>query len=168
MAITTLPPAPVPTDDPETFEYKVSSEEELIEKALADMKEHCYHKIDFGVEGYFDGEIGDTFLIESPKFTPQLNVKARIISKETSFTRPENSKTTFSNYIKLKSQVSDLIKQRLEAILESKLPYDMRCFGILTPLVLVTLFIKTMLTNGERTTPQKLTTNSSHYLTIYH
>lgn len=108
------------------FEYQVSSEEELIEKALADLKEHCYPKIDFEVEGYFDGEIGDTFLIESPKFTPQLNIKARIISKETSFTRPENSKTTFSNYIKLKSQVSDFLQQRLESILESKIPYEIR------------------------------------------
>ena len=108
------------------FEYQVSSEEELIEKALADLKKHCYPQIDFEVEGYFDGEIGDTFLIESPKFTPQLNIKARIISKETSFTRPENSKTTFSNYIKLKSQVSDFLQQRFESILESKIPYEIR------------------------------------------
>lgn len=108
------------------FEYKVSSEEELIEKALADIKENCYPKIDFDVEGYFDGKIGDTFLIESPKFTPQLNLKARIVSKETSFTRPENSKTTFANYIKLKSQVADILQQRLEAILEAKTPYEIR------------------------------------------
>nr|DAP89984.1 MAG TPA: tail protein [Caudoviricetes sp.] len=108
------------------FEYQASSEEELIEKALADIKENCYPKIDFEVQGYFDGKIGDTFLIESPKFKPQLNIKARIVSKETSFTRPKNSKATFANYIKLKSQVSDILQQRLEAILESKIPYEIR------------------------------------------
>ena len=34
--------------------------------------------------------------------------------------------SAFSNYIKLKSQVSDFLQQRLESILESKIPYEIR------------------------------------------
>lgn len=108
------------------FEYVVTSEDDLIEKALADLKEACYPALEFEIDGYFDGKIGDTFLIESDKFTPQLNLKARIIKKETSTARPENSKTTFSNFIKLKSKVSDSLQQRLEAIVDSKTPYTIR------------------------------------------
>lgn len=108
------------------FEYVVTSEDDLIEKALADLKEACYPTLEFEIDGYFDGKIGDTFLIESDKFTPQLNLKARIIKKETSTARPENSKTTFSNFRKLKSKVSDSLQQRLEAIVDSKTPYTIR------------------------------------------
>lgn len=108
------------------FEYVVTSEDDLIEKALADLKEACYPALEFEIDGYFDGKIGDTFLIESDKFTPRLNLKARIIKKETSTARPENSKTTFSNFIKLKSKVSDSLQQRLEAIVDSKTPYTIR------------------------------------------
>lgn len=108
------------------FEYVATSEDDLIEQALKDLKENCYPKLEFDVDGYFDGNVGDTFLIESPKFVPQLNVKARIVRKERSFSRPENSKTTFANFLKLKSQVSDVLQQRLEAILEAKIPYEIR------------------------------------------
>lgn len=108
------------------FEYVVTSEDDLIEKALADLKEACYPALEFEIDGYFDGKIGDTFLIESDKFTPQLNLKARIVKKETSTARPENSKTTFSNFRKLKSKVSDTLQQRLESIVDSKTPYTIR------------------------------------------
>lgn len=108
------------------FEYVVTSEDDLIEKALTDLKEACYPALEFEIDGYFDGKIGDTFLIESDKFTPQLNLKARIVKKETSTARPENSKTTFSNFRKLKSKVSDTLQQRLEAIVDSKTPYTIR------------------------------------------
>lgn len=108
------------------FEYVVTSEDDLIEKALADLKEACYPALEFEIDGYFDGKIGDTFLIESDKFTPQLNLKARIVKKETSTARPENSKTTFSNFRKIKSKVSDTLQQRLESIVDSKTPYTIR------------------------------------------
>lgn len=108
------------------FEYEVDSVEELIEKALEDLKKSCYPTLGYEVDGFFEASIGDTYLIEDDDFEPKLTVKARVINQEISHTRPENNKTTLSNYIKLKSEVPDALSSRLQQLIDSSVPYEIR------------------------------------------
>lgn len=108
------------------FEYEVDSVEELIEKSLEDLKKSCYPTLDYEVDGFFEASIGDTYLIEDDDFEPKLTIKARVISQEISHTRPENNKTTLSNYIKLKSAVPDALTSRLQQLIDASVPYEIR------------------------------------------
>lgn len=111
------------------FEYEVDSVEELIEKSLEDLKKSCYPTLDYEVDGFFEASIGDTYLIEDDDFEPKLTIKARVINQEISHTRPENNKTTLSNYIKLKSAVPDAITSRLQQLIDASVPYEIRVFA---------------------------------------
>lgn len=108
------------------FEYEVDSIEELIEKSLEDLKKSCYPTLDYEIDGFFKASIGDTYLIEDDDFEPKLTIKARVINQEISHTRPENNKTTLSNYIKLKSEVPDALTSRLQQLIDSSVPYEIR------------------------------------------
>ena len=108
------------------FEYNADSVEELIELSLKDLKKSCYPTLDYEVDGFFEASIGDTYIIEDDDFEPKLTVKARVINQEISHTRPENNKTTLSNYIKLKSAVPDALTSRLQQLIDASVPYEIR------------------------------------------
>ena len=108
------------------YEYEVDSVEELIELALEDLKAACYPTLDYEVDGFFDTSIGNTHIIEDDDFEPKLTIEARVISQEISHTRPENNKTTLSNYVKLKSAVPDALTSRLQQLIEASIPYEIR------------------------------------------
>ena len=108
------------------FEYNADSVEELIELSLKDLKKSCYPTLDYEVDGFFEASIGDTYLIEDDDFEPKLTVKARVINQEISHTKPENNKTTLSNYIKLKSEVPDALTSRLQQLIDASIPYEIR------------------------------------------
>lgn len=108
------------------FEYEADSVEELIELSLKDLKKSCYPTLVYEVDGFFEASIGDTYIIEDDDFEPKLTVKARVINQEISHTRPENNKTTLSNYIKLKSEVPDALTSRLQQLIDASIPYEIR------------------------------------------
>lgn len=108
------------------FEYNADSVEELIELSLKDLKKSCYPTLDYEIDGFFAASIGDTYLIEDDDFEPKLTVKARVINQEISHTKPENNKTTLSNYIKLKSEVPDALTSRLQQLIDASIPYEIR------------------------------------------
>ena len=108
------------------FEYNADSVEELIELSLKDLKKSCYPTLDYEIDGFFEASIGDTYLIEDDDFEPKLTVKARVINQEISHTKPENNKTTLSNYIKLKSEVPDALTSRLQQLIDASIPYEIR------------------------------------------
>jgi hypothetical protein len=108
------------------FEYEVDSVEELIEKSLEDLKKSCYPNLGYEVDGFFEASVGDTYFIEDDDFEPKLTVKARVINQEISHTKPENNKTTLSNYIKLKSEVPDALTSRLQQLIDASVPYEIR------------------------------------------
>ncbi|XHB95481.1 hypothetical protein AAFF39_12205 [Lactococcus garvieae] len=72
--------------------------------------------------------IGDTVRIQDMNFMDSngdvgLFLSARVSELEISFTNPTNNKITFSNYVKLKSEVSDDLLDRMQSIIDQNTPY---------------------------------------------
>lgn len=93
----------------------------LYGQALAQLKKNCVPKVEYDVDGYIDGNIGDTFTIEDAEFKPVLYVQARIVEQEICFTDETKSKSTLDNFTELESQISkDLLAEMEEMIKQSK------------------------------------------------
>lgn len=107
--------------------------------ALSQLKQHAYPLIsyevtatsDLTVSSTGDGtplHIGDTVRIQDKNFIDSdgnvgLFLSARVSELEISFTNPTSNKITFSNYIKLKSEVSDDLTARMQEIINANTPY---------------------------------------------
>ncbi len=107
--------------------------------ALSQLKQYAYPLITYEVTATSnltvsstgDGmplHIGDTVRIQDKNFIDSdgnvgLFLSARVSELEISFTNPTNNKITFSNYIKLKSEVSDDLTARMQEIINANTPY---------------------------------------------
>ena len=107
--------------------------------ALSFLRANAYQKITYEVSATSDltlasaGDgtplhIGDTVRIQDKNFIDSdgnvgLFLSARVSELEISFTNPTNNKITFSNYIKLKSEVSDDLNARMQEIIDANTPY---------------------------------------------
>jgi phage minor structural protein len=107
--------------------------------ALSQLKQYAYPLItyevsatsDLTVSSTGDGtplHIGDTVRIQDKNFIDSdgnvgLFLSARVSELEISFTNPTSNKITFSNYIKLKSEVSDDLNARMQEIIDANTPY---------------------------------------------
>ncbi|WP_225666413.1 hypothetical protein [Lactococcus garvieae] len=107
--------------------------------ALSQLKQYAYPLItyevtatsDLTVSSTGDGtplHIGDTVRIQDKNFIDSdgnvgLFLSARVSELEISFTNPTSNKITFSNYIKLKSEVSDNLTARMQEIINANTPY---------------------------------------------
>ncbi|PAK65874.1 serine/threonine protein phosphatase, partial [Lactococcus lactis] len=72
--------------------------------------------------------IGDTVRIQDKNFIDSdgnvgLFLSARVSELEISFTNPTSNKIKFSNYIKIKSEVSDELTARMQEIIDANTPY---------------------------------------------
>lgn len=103
------------------WEYDTDNVNTLYGQALAQLKKNCVPKVEYDVDGYIDGNIGDTFTIEDAEFKPVLYVQARIVEQEICFTDETKSKSTLDNFTELESQISkDLLAEMEEMIKQSK------------------------------------------------
>ena len=103
------------------WEYDTDNVNTLYGHALAQLKKNCVPKVEYDVDGYIDGNIGDTFTIEDAEFKPVLYVQARIVEQEICFTDETKSKSTLDNFTELESQISkDLLAEMEEMIKQSK------------------------------------------------
>ncbi|WP_406841695.1 hypothetical protein ABLU29_11450 [Lactococcus lactis] len=107
--------------------------------ALSFLRANAYQKITYEVTATSnltvsstgDGtplHIGDTVRIQDKNFIDSdgnvgLFLSARVSELEISFTNPTSNKITFSNYIKLKSEVSDDLTARMQEIINANTPY---------------------------------------------
>ncbi|MEL0453863.1 phage tail spike protein [Lactococcus lactis subsp. lactis] len=107
--------------------------------ALSQLKQYAYPLITYEVTATSnltvsstgDGmplHIGDTVRIQDKNFIDSdgnvgLFLSARVSELEISFTNPTSNKITFSNYIKLKSEVSDDLTARMQEIINANTPY---------------------------------------------
>ncbi|MGV9031670.1 phage tail protein, partial [Lactococcus lactis] len=107
--------------------------------ALSFLRANAYQKITYEVTATSnltvsstgDGtplHIGDTVRIQDKNFIDSdgnvgLFLSARVSELEISFTNPTNNKITFSNYIKIKSEVSDDLTARMQEIINANTPY---------------------------------------------
>lgn len=118
-------------------QIEAKSAEELWDYALSELKHHAYPQITYEVavsygtfgEDLGNGEalnIGDTVTIQDQNFDKNeggLILSARVTEQEISFSNPLNNKFKFSNFVRLKSQVSDELLERMESMLHEVTPY---------------------------------------------
>ena len=100
------------------WDYDTDNINTLYGHALAQLKKNCVPKMSYDVDGYIDGNIGDTYTIEDAEFHPTLYLQARIVEQEKCFTDPSQSKTTLDNFTELESQISDDLLKRMEELIE--------------------------------------------------
>lgn len=102
-----------------------SIERDLLYKvALERLKEVSEPIVTYEIEGYFDLALGDTVRIYDDKFSPPLMLEARVSEQEIDFTNPENSKTTFTNFKVLESEISQSLLDRMNALIELNKTYN--------------------------------------------
>lgn len=106
------------------WSYETDNAEMLYGQALAELKKSCVPKVKYDVDGYIDGNIGDTYTIEDAEFHPVLYVEARIVEQEICFTDESKSKTTFDNFTEIEKQISDSLLDQMNKFIEENRIYD--------------------------------------------
>ncbi|MDG6171545.1 hypothetical protein NGA76_10330 [Lactococcus formosensis] len=120
-------------------ETEYTSHEAMWGYALGELRKNAYPLVEYEVQATSgvtvssmgDGtplQIGDTVRIQDMNFMDSngdvgLFLSARVSELEISFTNPSNNKITFSNYVKLKSEVSDDLTARMQEIINANTPY---------------------------------------------
>lgn len=120
-------------------ETEYTSVETMWGYALSELRKNAYPLVEYEVQATSsvtvssmgDGtplHIGDTVRIQDMNFMDSngdvgLFLSARVSELEISFTNPTNNKITFSNYVKLKSEVSDDLYDRMQSIIDQNTPY---------------------------------------------
>ena len=93
----------------------------LYGRALAELRKNCVPKNSYAVQGYIDGNIGDTYTIEDAEFKPVLYLQARIVEQQICFTDRTKCSTVLDNFTEIESQISgDLLTQMQEMINANK------------------------------------------------
>nr|ABB02698.1 putative tail-host specificity protein [Streptococcus phage 700P1] len=101
-----------------------TDQEALFGYALSEMKKHCDVQVEYSTEGAVKGSVGDTkTLIDSINFEPTLYVQARITEKTEDLETGKSLKTTFSNFKRTSSQLSNDLTKKIEELAKSAVPY---------------------------------------------
>lgn len=101
-----------------------TNQEALFGYALSEMKKHCDVQVEYSTEGAVKGSVGDTkTLIDSINFKPALYVQARITEQTEDLETGKSLKTTFSNFKRTSSQLSNDLTKKIEELAKSAVPY---------------------------------------------
>lgn len=101
-----------------------TDQEALFGYALSEMKKHCDVQVEYSTEGAVKGSVGDTkTLIDSINFKPALYVQARITEQTEDLETGKSLKTTFSNFKRTSSQLSNDLTKKIEELAKSAVPY---------------------------------------------
>lgn len=106
------------------WDCDVEDQAMLYGRALAELRKNSVPKLEYEVDGFVDGAIGDRFTIEDDAYQPTLYVQARVVEQEICFTDPSRSKTTFDNFTEVKSQLSSTIQAQVEKLVEKYKTYQ--------------------------------------------
>lgn len=107
------------------IEVDTDKESVLISTALRELRKNAYPAITYELDGWFDGDIGDSIDIRDTGFVPTLLLNARIFKQEISFTQPETNKTEFANFKELENMISSGLMSDWERLAEQAKPYDL-------------------------------------------
>lgn len=119
------------------FQIEAKSAEDLWDYALSQLKQYAYPLVTYEVVASSNAvraehgnnkrlNIGDTVIVQDTNFDKTeggLILSTRISEQEISFSNPANDKMTYSNFIKLKSLISDNLIDRMNEIANDKTPY---------------------------------------------
>ena len=89
---------------------------EMFNRAVEELKKHCFPKLTYEVSGHLSGEVGDWFTIVDTQYHPTLYVECRIVEQEICFTNPARSATKFDNFTELQSEISSTAVARQEEL----------------------------------------------------
>ena len=106
------------------WNYETDNVNTLYGQGLAELKKNCVPKMSYEVDGYIEGNIGDTFTIEDAEFNPVLYVEARIVEQEICFTDETQCKTTFDNFSEVKSQIDDSLIEQMNKLIKENRTYS--------------------------------------------
>lgn len=116
---------------------EASSADSLWDYAVSQFKQFAYPQMTYEVsatstaitDALGDGrllDIGDTVIIQDDNFDKAdggLILSARVSEQEISFTNPLNNKITFTNFVKLKNQISADLYGRMKDLVDENTPY---------------------------------------------
>lgn len=106
------------------WSYETSNVNVLYGQALAQLKKLSVPEVSYTVEGFTDGDIGDTYTIEDDEYSPVLYLEARITEQEISFTDETQSRTTFDNFREVKSEISTALVDEMKRLISENRMYD--------------------------------------------
>ena len=106
------------------WSYETSNVNVLYGQALAQLKKLSVPEVSYTVEGFTDGDIGDTYIIEDDEYSPVLYLEARITEQEISFTDEAQSRTTFDNFREVQSEVSSALISEMKKLISENRMYD--------------------------------------------
>lgn len=107
------------------WSYETDNPETLYGQALAQLKKNCVPKVEYDVDGYIDGNIGDTYTIEDAEFNPVLYLEARIVEQEICFTDKTKCKTKLDNFTELTSEISEDLLSQMEDMINANKTYQL-------------------------------------------
>ena len=119
------------------FSIEASSADNLWDYAVSQFKQFAYPQMTYEVSATStavtnalgDGrllDIGDTVTIQDENFDKAdggLILSARVSEQEISFTNPLNNKITFTNFVRLKSEISADLYGRMKDLVDQNTPY---------------------------------------------
>lgn len=119
------------------FSIEASSADSLWDYAVSQFKQYAYPQMTYEVsatsnaitDGVGNGrllDIGDTVIIQDDNFDKAdggLILSARVSEQEISFTNPASNSITFTNFVKLKNQISADLWSKMKGIVDQNTPY---------------------------------------------
>lgn len=115
------------------FQTEYTNVNDLLAYAFRTIKQYAYPIVTYTasiqsnfLNDYQDLVLGDTVKIYDKNFVGGLILQARVTEQVISFSNPNNNILTFSNYVKLDSKISDVLRNRMAEMIESRLPYTLK------------------------------------------
>ncbi|PCS21062.1 hypothetical protein RU92_GL000710 [Lactococcus cremoris subsp. tructae] len=119
------------------IQTSASSNDDLWDYAVSQFKLHAYPQMTYEVIVSVNAvtsalgndkklNIGDTIIVQDATFDKSdggLILSARVSEQEISFTNPLNNKITFTNFVKLKSEISADLYGRMKDLVDQNIPY---------------------------------------------
>lgn len=95
------------------YDYDTQDAQELLNRTLTQLKEHCQPKVNYEVDlAKVDSSLnlGDTVTIIDHDYKPELLLSGRVLQIEKSYTDSSKNKATFGNFLILYSNISDQLR----------------------------------------------------------
>lgn len=115
------------------YQTEYTNANDLLAYAFRTLKQYAYPQMTYTatiqsnfVNSYSDLALGDTVKIQDENFVDGLILQARVSEQTISFSNPNNNTLTFSNYVKLKSQLSSSLSARMQEMIDKKVPYTIQ------------------------------------------
>lgn len=107
------------------WSYETDNVNMLYGQALAELRKNCVPKNSYDVQGYIDGNIGDTYTIEDAEFKPVLYLQARIVEQQICFTDRTKCSTVLDNFTEIESQISGDLLTQMQKMIDANKTYQL-------------------------------------------